>query len=311
MGYHSDSSRIYRIWDPIDKLIRLATLVKFDESWDIEPTSLRQFERMEESSDITEPTDLSDSEDEDLLLPDHVQPSDEIVNESDTSSLTELDDNDIEQLVPTEERPIPSPPTLRQSTRKGKGKRTTGPLALDHGKMVQICAFFSKTVYVPTTLEEALQCPDRDMWIHAIKVEMGGLFCSKTFKDEPLPEGKQPITAKFVFDVKYKEDGTVLKYKARLVGRGFTQIYGVDYEETFAPTIKYETLRLLLAVAAKLGWHIHQMDVVAAFLAGKLYEQIWLRLPRNILDLLGNLWDYEDTVRLLQSIYGLKQAARV
>ena len=91
----------------------------------------------------------------------------------------------------------------------------------------------------------------------------------------------------------------------------YTQIYGVDYEETFAPTVKYETLRLLLAVAAKLGWHIHQMDVVAAFLAGKLHERIWLRLPRSILTLLGNSWDYEDTVRLLQSKDGLKQAARV
>ena len=60
------------------------------------------------------------------------------------------------------------------------------------------------------------------MWIHVIKVEMDGLFRNKTFKDEPLPEGQQPITAKFVFDLKYKEDGTVLKYKARLVARGFT-----------------------------------------------------------------------------------------
>lgn len=60
--------------------------------------------------------------------------------------------------------------------------------------MARICAFFSKTVYVPTTLEEALQCPDRD--------EMDGLFRNKTFKDDPLREEQQPITAKFVFDVR-------------------------------------------------------------------------------------------------------------
>lgn len=81
-------SYIYQIWDPIDKLIRLATLDKFDHSWNIEPTSLRQFKRIEESSDITKPTDLSDSEDEDLLLLDHIQSLDEIINESDISSLT-------------------------------------------------------------------------------------------------------------------------------------------------------------------------------------------------------------------------------
>lgn len=197
-----------------------------------------------------------------------------IVDESDTSSLTEPDNNNVEPVVPTEEPSILSPPILRQSTRKGKEKRITGLLAFDHGKMTQICAFFSKTVYVPTTLEEALQCSDQDLWIDAIQVEIGGLFHSKTFKDEPLPERQQPITAKFVFDVKYREDGTILKYKACLVARGFTQIYGVDYEETFALTVKYKTLRLLLAVAAKLGWHIYQMNVVAAFLAGKLYERI-------------------------------------
>ena len=312
VGYHSDFMRIYRIWDLVDKLIKLATSVIFDESCDIELTSLRQFEQTTENCNITMSNNSSDSEDEDPL-PGHLLPSDEIVKGSNTSSLTELDNNNIEQLVPTKKRlvKIPPPPILRQSTRKRKGTQTTGPLAIDHRKMAKICAFFSKTVYVLTTLEEALQCPNRDMWIDAINVEMDGIFRNKTFKDNLFPEGQQPITAKFVFDVKYREDGTVLKYKARLVARGFTQIYGVDYEETFAPTVKYETLRLLLAVAAKLGWHIHQMDVVAAFLAGKLHERIWLRLPCNILNLLGNSWDYEDTVRLLQSIYGLKQAARV
>lgn len=68
--------------------------------------------------------------------------------------------------------------------------------------MARICAFFSKTVYVPTRLEEALQCPDRDMWIDAIKVEMDGLFRNKTFEDDPLREEQQPITTKFVFDVR-------------------------------------------------------------------------------------------------------------
>ena len=146
VGYHSDSMRIHRIWDPVDKLIRLATSIIFDESWDIELTSLRQFEQTEENFDITESNNLSDSKDKYLLLPGHLLPSDEIVNESDTSSLTELNDDSIEQLVPTKERSvkIPSPPILRQSTRKGKGKRTTGPLAIDHGKMAKICAFFSK-----------------------------------------------------------------------------------------------------------------------------------------------------------------------
>lgn len=127
VGYHIDSVRIYRTWDPVNKFIRLATSVRFYESWDIKLASLRQFEQTEENSNVTEPNDLSDNEDEDLLLPDHIQPLDEVVNESDTSLLTKLNDNNIEQLVSTEESPMLSPPILRQSTRQGKEKRTTGP----------------------------------------------------------------------------------------------------------------------------------------------------------------------------------------
>lgn len=144
VGYHPDSARMYRIWDPVDKLIGLATSVRFDESWDIELTSLRQFEQPKENSDMIEVNQFLDSEDEDLPLPNLVQPSETQVDESDTFSLTELDNNDIEPEVVTEEPPISLPSILRQSTRKGKGKRTTGPLAFDHGEMAQICAFFFK-----------------------------------------------------------------------------------------------------------------------------------------------------------------------
>lgn len=83
-------------------------------------------------------------------------------------------------------------------------------------------------------LEKALQFPDQNIWIYIIKVEVDGLFYNKTFKDKPLSEGQQPIIAKFVFDVKYKEDRTILKYKARFVVKDFIQIYKIDYEETFA-----------------------------------------------------------------------------
>lgn len=70
--YHSDLLYIYRIWDPIDKLIKLATLVKYDESWDIEPISLRQFKQIEESFNIIKPNDFSNSGDKDFLLSDYI-----------------------------------------------------------------------------------------------------------------------------------------------------------------------------------------------------------------------------------------------
>ena len=82
---------------------------------------------------------------------------------------------------------------------------------------------------------------------------MDGLFCNKTFKNNFFLKRQKSISIKFVFDVKYRKDETVLKYKTYLVARGFIQIYKVDYEEIFTSTIKYKTLRLLLVVIAKLG----------------------------------------------------------
>ena len=73
--------------------------------------------------------------------------------------------------------------------------------------------------------------------------------------------------------IKKDKDGRILRYKARLVARGFTQKHGVNYGETFAPTIRLDAMRIILALAAKKGWKVHQMDAVAAFLAARLQER--------------------------------------
>ena len=97
-----------------------------------------------------------------------------------------------------------------------------------------------------------------------------------------LPRGRQPITSKWVFKVKYTPSGLLERYKARLVARGFSQQYGIDYEETFAPTLRFDSLRMLLAIAAYEDWHIHQMDVVSAYLAGELEEEIYMESPEGL-----------------------------
>jgi Reverse transcriptase (RNA-dependent DNA polymerase) len=95
--------------------------------------------------------------------------------------------------------------------------------------------------------------------------------------------------------------------KVRLVARGFSQIYGVDYLDTYAPVVKLASIRILLAIAAIFGLEIHQMDVVTAFLAGELEEEIYMEQPEGFE--VGNREDF--VCRLRKSIYGLKQAPRI
>ena len=109
-----------------------------------------------------------------------------------------------------------------------------------------------------------------------------------------------------MYKVKYKADGTIDKYKARLVARGFSQKEGIDYEETFAPTAKMSTIRLVLALAAQFNWKVHQMDVKSAFLNGDLQEEVYMTQPPGF-----KVAGQEQKVcRLAKAICGLKQAPR-
>ena len=85
-----------------------------------------------------------------------------------------------------------------------------------------------------------------------------------------LPSGRTSIGSKWVFKVKYKSDGTVERFKAQLVAKGYAQQPGVDYDETFSPVVKFRSIRALLALAVQHDLLLHQMDVVTAFLNGTL-----------------------------------------
>ena len=82
------------------------------------------------------------------------------------------------------------------------------------------------------------------------------------------PREKSVVTSKWLYNIKHDANGSIEKYKARFVARGFSQKEGVDYEETFAPIARYTSIRTTLAIAAKMGWKLHQMDVKTVFLNG-------------------------------------------
>jgi hypothetical protein len=99
-------------------------------------------------------------------------------------------------------------------------------------------------------------------------------------------------------------DGQIRKYKSRLVTKGFQQVHGIDYDETFAPVAKMDSIQLALAIAATKGWEVHQMEMKNAFLHGDLSEEIYWEQPH------GFMQDSSLVYRLKKSLYGLKQTLR-
>ena len=159
----------------------------------------------------------------------------------------------------------------------------------------------------PETLEEALAGPDGEQWEAAYRSEMESIDHHETYAWEPLPPGKNLVTGRFVFKKKPARDGKPVRYKVRGVARGFSQKYGSDYNEIFAPVVKYKTLRLACGIAAKYDMHMHKMDVKTAFLNSNLEEEIFMQpLPGCIppVGKEGCVW------RLHRSLYGLKQSPR-
>jgi len=112
-----------------------------------------------------------------------------------------------------------------------------------------------------------------------MEVEMTTLEKNNTWELVQLPKGKQPVGCKWVYTVKYKSDGTLDRYKASLVAKGCTQVYGIDYLDTFAPIAKLNIMRVLLSLVANLGWPLMQYDVKNAFLHGDLEEEVYMDLP--------------------------------
>lgn len=156
---------------------------------------------------------------------------------------------------------------------------------------------------IPTSVNEALT----DLkWTQAINEEMEALLKNNTWTLVPLPEGKRTVGCRWVFSVKHKADGSVDRYKARLVAKGYTQTYGVDYQETFSPVAKLNTVRVLLSLAANLDWPLHQLDVKNAFLHGELKEEVYMEVPPGY----TTLSKTEMVCKLQRALYGLKQSPR-
>ena len=175
------------------------------------------------------------------------------------------------------------------------------------GRPGKLAEYYFVSVTDPKGWTAAMEGPQREQWLEAAEKELAVLRKSGTFEEVKLPRGAKLITGVWVFRTKLDENGDVDKFKARLCARGFMQIRGVHFDETFAPVAKLKSIRLILALAALLRLNLTQMDVVAAYLNGEIDDkhEIYMRPPP------GYKTNENDTVlRIRKAIYGLKQAGR-
>ena len=114
--------------------------------------------------------------------------------------------------------------------------------------------------------------------------ENESIIKNNTWELIELPKHKKPIGCKQIYKPNFKSNGSIDKYKAILVAKGYSQIEGIDYAETFALVVKLNTIRLLIALATKYHWKLHQLDVKSTFLNGELKEEVYLTQPEGFVE---------------------------
>ena len=156
----------------------------------------------------------------------------------------------------------------------------------------------------PKNLIEAQRSPEWPEWERAVKEELDQLRKKGTWILVKKPADAIPISNRWVFTKKFSKDGDLLRYKGRLVAKGYAQRPGHDYSETFSPVVRLETLRIMLAMSVLNDMSIRQMDVKGAYLNGTLKETVYMQQPEGYDDRTGRV------CRLVKTLYGLKQSGR-
>jgi transposase InsO family protein len=316
VGYGGSTQ--YRIWDPTDNKILVSASVRFI-------GEAKNTENKNTGTSGSKPIIY----DEIVVMPEpRESPSvDEMEEHEDDDDTQESESDDSETIAITEQlrevssepetfesavsTPQPSPRTQRIRKPKGAPFDPSSYVSAEHEARAQShIAFKTEMLPIePRDYEEVVNDPTYGKeWELAIKEEYDSLMKNGAWELVQVPPGKNIVSCKWVFKAKQDANGDVIRFKARLVARGFSQAYGVDYFETYAPVAKLTTCRTIFALAALEKWEIHGMDVITAYLLGKLDEEIYMMQPEGFekMGMKRNM-----VCRLLRSLYGLKQAARV
>lgn len=285
VGYARDSTN-YRLYDPVTKKVLTSRDVIFNEK--------------------NEKLITKDERDEGVILP-KIEDSQDIENQVESEENEHLFDV-IDPGVPIYPQENEDLPILGQpiNVRELRNRDNIKKPARYEINVAEASA--------PDTYQEALSCKESTNWIQAIKNELNAHRKNKTWSVIPRKPGMKTIDSKWVFEVLKDNEGKIQRFKARLCARGFMQQQGIDYTETFAPVVRYDSLRVFLSIVAVEDLELIQFDVETAFLHGVLEEKIFMEIPEGLqvksVKSVKENSDMNVVCLLNKSLYGLKQAPR-
>ncbi|KAG7561531.1 Zinc finger CCHC-type superfamily [Arabidopsis thaliana x Arabidopsis arenosa] len=284
----SEGSKAYKMFDPVTKTVVVSRDVVFDEEhkWNWEMSC------DEEARDIL----VIEEEERDAEQFENITP--EAVVDADIDA-----NNEPQNATPTPNNvPSPQPQPRTRAPPRYLQDYERGDASTDEEEELQYVALYVSQDD-PYTYEEAAE---ERKWRDAMDAEIESIEKNGTWELVELPVGSKKIGVKWVYKTKVNEKGEVDKFKARLVAKGYSQKHGVDYDEVFAPVARWDTIRMLLAEAAKRQWSVYQLDVKSAFLHGVLKETVFVEQPEGY----EKTGEEHKVYKLHKALYGLKQAPR-
>ncbi|CAI7865162.1 unnamed protein product [Closterium sp. NIES-53] len=291
------NERAWRVWDLSDKRVVTSQDVVFDED---------KFPTKEQPTPQLTVVLPAREDDEAVEVPSQVEKEAENGGGENKES-----DDDVVEVPSTEAATSSTPSSLPLALTREQRIRRPNTKYNDYamvavGELDEECAeyCFATLGDDPRTHTEALASPDAPLWKQAMEKELASIKENGVFELVDPPKGAYLVGCKWVLKKKLGADGSVERYKARLVAQGYTQREGEHYSETFAPVAKVSTSRVLLALAASLDLEVEQLDVCTAFLYGLLMEEVYMRQPPGYDDGSGRVW------KLKRTLYGLKQSPR-
>ena len=311
VGY--EGSHIFRIYMPSHHKVVRSSNVTFDEdglvtSPEDEPHDEIQPEFLElRNKEEALPSDSRKSDDENANDEQQLSPFETLA-----SGQERLND---EYLVNSSSRSRRPRITYKPASRTTRSGNSILPPPPPPDESAAFIAFLAATACTsdPLTIDEALNGPDENEWRQAFRKEYNSLWKNKTWEilDRcEVPYGKKILSGKIVMKTKRDKEGVILKRKVRWVVKGFEQIYGKDYTQTYAGVCRNVSWKILIAIAAIFDLEIDQMDAVTAFLNSKTDDDIFVELPPMYTEP-GIHKLFDPVCKLKKSLYGLKQAPRL